>query len=1074
MLKPITKLFVLFVCFFASNFAISQVTGYWIQVVETHDGMVDDYDLTGYCTYDLYVTVDDPAINITTISSPVPDCDDPIVDPMFFDFPDCGLFQHPDAGPDSWSTFCPNLEDPDLESLNYDSYFTIGSYCFGEGGTVVNDIDCPADAIDVFEGTAGLGAFDGGDFSIDVGFYGTFGTDVNTLAEELPGQPGVYGVRIMRYTTCCGGSAGNAEGCSGSDQPISFNFEVSGTGFAGFQVDSSMGDPSPCADLVVDYEVIEPVACFGDQATVEISTGDDAYGPYNYQLFDSATDMLISEGDSAEISGLEAGNEYYVIVENVAGCECTSEIIEIPNVEFFVATATLTQDIVCPGETGTICYEVEGGTPDFSATLLDDFGMIYDPVAGVDPYDGCFENLPCGNFTLQVEDGNGCTSEDFAAVTCVTLMEETTTVNDIACFGDEDGSIDCTLTGGTGEITFEWFNEDGDVLVTTIVGNTADAPLDCSVTGLASGDYYFVATDANSCQISEDDFTISQPDELILDLIPTDVTCFGACDGMIEANGSGGTGDLTYACGDGLEELCEGDYTCIVTDENNCTAEDTTTINQPDPVVFEFDFELISCADACDGSVTLTNFIGGTGDVDVTITPAIGTIVNNYPAEISISDLCADVYTVEISDNGGACVFTEEVIIPNPDPLLGNIVTTPVTCSGLEDATIDITCTGEQGDVTIIGLGDDSQLCPSLFENLAADVYDITLQDTMGCIYQETVEIIDPESLVLNIVNENPATCGGYSDGSIEAETVGGTGTIEWFINDDPNPIIVPADLMGLGAGVYDITVIDENGCEDTQTGEVTEPDEIQVIPFVSSNTCTGMNDGSAILTLEGGNAPLGIEFSDPEPDFDFDANVLTIDEITDGSYPYVVEDVTGCVFVDTLVVEPVFINDIEFEIFTTPVTCWNEDDGTATVAVTGGVEPITYEWSDANLQTENIAVGLTNDTYLVTITDGQGCELTQDVTIEMNEGCFFIAEAISPNGDGYNDDWVVGGLEFFPESTVQVFNRWGQLLFESKGYPTRWDGTFDGKNLPMADYYYVIVYDPAVDPILGTVTIKY
>ncbi|MFM1930899.1 MAG: hypothetical protein RL226_202, partial [Bacteroidota bacterium] len=78
------------------------------------------------------------------------------------------------------------------------------------------------------------------------------------------------------------------------------------------------------------------------------------------------------------------------------------------------------------------------------------------------------------------------------------------------------------------------------------------------------------------------------------------------------------------------------------------------------------------------------------------------------------------------------------------------------------------------------------------------------------------------------------------------------------------------------------------------------------------------------------------------------------------------------------------------------------------------------------------------------------------------------------PNGDGANDEWVIGGLEFFPSSSVQIFNRWGQLLFESKGYPNRWDGTYNGNILPIADYYYVITYDNSKDPITGTVTIKY
>jgi gliding motility-associated-like protein len=80
----------------------------------------------------------------------------------------------------------------------------------------------------------------------------------------------------------------------------------------------------------------------------------------------------------------------------------------------------------------------------------------------------------------------------------------------------------------------------------------------------------------------------------------------------------------------------------------------------------------------------------------------------------------------------------------------------------------------------------------------------------------------------------------------------------------------------------------------------------------------------------------------------------------------------------------------------------------------------------------------------------------------------------LTPNGDGFNDDWVIGGLEFFPTALVQVYNRWGQLLFESRGYNQRWDGTWNGRLVSVADYYYVITYDVNRDPLTGTVTVKY
>jgi gliding motility-associated-like protein len=120
-------------------------------------------------------------------------------------------------------------------------------------------------------------------------------------------------------------------------------------------------------------------------------------------------------------------------------------------------------------------------------------------------------------------------------------------------------------------------------------------------------------------------------------------------------------------------------------------------------------------------------------------------------------------------------------------------------------------------------------------------------------------------------------------------------------------------------------------------------------------------------------------------------------------------------------------------------------------------------------------AVGLeANEQYEVIITDTIGCTITAYAFIEPTEGCLFIATALTPNGDGSNDVWLIGGLEYFPESTVQVYNRWGQILYESQGYSVPWDGTYNGNKVGVADYYFIIDYKVGEEPITGTVTVKY
>ncbi|NNE56408.1 MAG: T9SS type B sorting domain-containing protein [Flavobacteriales bacterium] len=177
----------------------------------------------------------------------------------------------------------------------------------------------------------------------------------------------------------------------------------------------------------------------------------------------------------------------------------------------------------------------------------------------------------------------------------------------------------------------------------------------------------------------------------------------------------------------------------------------------------------------------------------------------------------------------------------------------------------------------------------------------------------------------------------------------------------------------------------------------------------------------------------------------------------------------------DTIVITAAFVTDMDVEIFASPESCWEANDGTATAAVSGGFGEISYLWDDPADQTTATAIGLeAEETYSVIITDTLGCTLTAFAFIEPTEGCLFISTALTPNGDGSNDVWLIGGLEYFPDAAVQVYNRWGQLLFESRGYSVAWDGTHNGNKVAVADYYFIIDHKEGEAPITGTVTVKY
>ena len=156
-----------------------------------------------------------------------------------------------------------------------------------------------------------------------------------------------------------------------------------------------------------------------------------------------------------------------------------------------------------------------------------------------------------------------------------------------------------------------------------------------------------------------------------------------------------------------------------------------------------------------------------------------------------------------------------------------------------------------------------------------------------------------------------------------------------------------------------------------------------------------------------------------------------------------------------------------------TNASCETTTDASIDITTYGGTSPFTYLWS--NGQTDEDLINISIGQYSVIITDINNCETTESVTVNFDgfNDCLFIPSLFTPNGDGNHDDWEIDGLDAYTDIIVKVFNRWGQLLFESSGYTDRWDGTYNGNELPIATYYYIIDLNNGDEPLNGVINIK-
>jgi gliding motility-associated-like protein len=158
----------------------------------------------------------------------------------------------------------------------------------------------------------------------------------------------------------------------------------------------------------------------------------------------------------------------------------------------------------------------------------------------------------------------------------------------------------------------------------------------------------------------------------------------------------------------------------------------------------------------------------------------------------------------------------------------------------------------------------------------------------------------------------------------------------------------------------------------------------------------------------------------------------------------------------------------------TTDVGCLGGNGGKAEVVMSGYPGPFSYSWS--NGQTDATATGLYPGTYSVKITYGPNYADTLVSVMIREQPCPLAPERdFTPNGDGYNDEWDIGNISYYPDFTLIVYNRWGQKVHEQKKEYKPWDGTWNGAPLPDASYYYVLIPDgdeKNKGALHGTVTI--
>lgn len=486
---------------------------------------------------------------------------------------------------------------------------------------------------------------------------------------------------------------------------------------------------------------------------------------------------------------------------------------------------------------------------------------------------------------------------------------------------------------------------------------------------------------------------------LNLTVSSTNTGCGTACTGTASVTVSGGTAPYTYdwsnnATTASVSNLCAQTYTVEVTDANGCNATEQVIISQESNTVsVAANATNENCPGSCDGTVT-TTVTGG-------ISPYTYTWSNGATTS-SLSGLCPQVYTVQVTDASGCTATTQATVGTNTTTLAISTSGTNESCANECDGTVTATVSGGTSPYTYSW--SNGGTTPTI-QNLCDGSYTVTVTDANGC--QSTAN----QPVLPGAAGQTPVI----------------TPAGPYTTNDTPSQLTV--SVPG-GTWTADCTnCISSNGVFDPQTAG---PGNHQVCYTIGSGACAE----TACITI---TVTQGCETQYTSEDINAclgESIVFEGQEITlDGSYDFSYLDVNGCDSIHT----------VHFSIFNaTPLNDFITTCEGDSVEVNG-----TWYYESIIVHYET--------------TDVNGCILENTATITMNDCTIdpfnvFIPNTFTPNGDMVNDLFFITISEGMLENGF-ILNRWGEVVKEFSAEDLSWDGhTKSGQMAPDGVYTYVVV----------------
>ena len=533
-----------------------------------------------------------------------------------------------------------------------------------------------------------------------------------------------------------------------------------------------------------------------------------------------------------------------------------------------------------------------------------------------------------------------------------------------------------------------------------------------------------------------------------------------------------------------VNNVVAGTYTVTMVDSNGCSSTANVTVGDT-PATFSGTSTLVSCPGGADGTATAT------------MTPQLGNITYlwddpNAQTTATATGLAAGTYTCTITSDVG-CTGTVVVDVTEVPGMIATVTNIQnVTCHSFNDGLISVNVV--DGNAPYSYMWDKSTSTIGTADDLYADVHTITITDNQGCVISLTETITEPDPLAINTLTPDTQIC-PEDEITLNVTGIGGSSqyTFTWTENGTVigtgTSMLVDPDQTGNQYCVELTEACGSPSASDCLVITFPTPIEPALLPNVNEDCIPGEFEFENTSSNGGEIATTYLEFGDGEVLIEMgnDSTSHTYENV--GTYSIYIQttSIYGCVYDDTLkdIVTVLPAPTANFVFSANPATVF---ETTIKMNNQSTVDVVDWQWiSDGSVPSQStlenptfvFPEGIVGD-YPVTliVTSEYGC--TDTVTIDMHimeDLLIYVPNSFTPDGDEFNQTWKpsILGTDIYGYE-LRVFNRWGEVIWESNDLNIGWDGTYQGRKVATGIYVWTISLknqnDDGKEEFNGTVNI--